>query len=1205
MPETPRKSTLLSKFCKVGGTFLGSIPEDILKDILKNVTVNAVKAAAGSAAGAALIAGMPLWPVALALAAGGVGLMVLKGGKDSSAASGVKIDEIQRIIESLPDKPPTAKEFQKQAEQLGISVGNVQENVDALRMLLEIRDNKMFAEIRVQHKELEQFFKNLNQRLDLFDNKFNEIIHILTGGPRFDSFADKVPTQNRYLYSRERVDLFGRDDECKKLQNFLEDRRPVAWQLITGPGGMGKSRLAFHLCREAQQRGWVAGKVDIDSHFESWDHWQPKADTLLFFDYVEARMNLLAPHLQRLCKRQDSAKKIRILLVARQSDTGWLNTFLGDENTAAYVKDVCKVGELVLNPLSDEALWQIITEVVRIREKEDGLPATVHAANQIEVRGKRYSKTQLLSELNVIDGKKRPLFAAMAADAIMDGQLTRNWNRTDLLEHILRHEKHLWARYAESNHINEAKYRNLILLSTLCRGFQLYDQNGDSFLKKLPDVMANQLPDVTENPDVHLRNLLENDSKSDWLPFLEPDLLGEAFVLDQLKQDSYHRTKEVFFRTAVRNNGFGTALFVGMSHSDNKEDETVTFLLSVPPRETPDPVEALAWAKYVLGLSGLLPLSCYIDHFQKIWDSGNKNFPQAPEINLRLAQCAFNMSVRYLTANLPDNAEDCYLKLQKLSGKFTDNEEINLALANCAFNMCLHNGIAKLPVKAEGCYRELQKLAAKFPGNEEINLALAQCAFNMSVRYGTTNLPEAEGCYRELQKLAAKFPDNKEINLALAQCAFNISFDYRTTNLPEAEGCYRQLQKLVAKFPDNKEINLALAKCAFNMSVHDGTANLPEAEGCYLELQKLAAKFPDNKEINLTLAKYAFNMSVHYGTTNLPEAEGCYRQLQKLANKFPNSEEINLQLAKCAFNISLDYKTANFLVKAEGYYRELQKLADKFTDNEEINLQLAKCAFNMSVHDGTANLSEAEGGYQKLQKLANKFPNSEEINLELAKCAFNMSVDYETANFPGKAQGCYRQLQKLAGKFPDSEEINLALANCVFNMHNHYGTADKTEGCYQELQKLAGIFPDNEGIILTLAKCAANMSVRYGTTNLPEAEGCYRQLQKLAGKFPDNEEINLALANCAFNMCLLCREFPQKAAQIYNSLAKLCIARLNDEHTDFFEPWARGFFCIMGIPHYPYPEGTEQIQREFQAFPELTGETVVSLMLRYHRLVKE
>src|SRR5579863_4905385 len=55
---------------------------------------------------------------------------------------------------------------------------------------------------------------------------------------------------------RRLVDFIGRERELAGMLTWCEDGRPRGVRLVTGPGGVGKTRLSVELCARLEPRGW-------------------------------------------------------------------------------------------------------------------------------------------------------------------------------------------------------------------------------------------------------------------------------------------------------------------------------------------------------------------------------------------------------------------------------------------------------------------------------------------------------------------------------------------------------------------------------------------------------------------------------------------------------------------------------------------------------------------------------------------------------------------------------------------------------------------------------------------------------------------------------------------------------------------------------------------------------------------------------------
>ena len=60
--------------------------------------------------------------------------------------------------------------------------------------------------------------------------------------------------------------------------------------MITGQGGVGKSRLASQLCWELRGKGWHAGFFSYGQDITPLNDWEPRQPTFLVVDYNFVQM---------------------------------------------------------------------------------------------------------------------------------------------------------------------------------------------------------------------------------------------------------------------------------------------------------------------------------------------------------------------------------------------------------------------------------------------------------------------------------------------------------------------------------------------------------------------------------------------------------------------------------------------------------------------------------------------------------------------------------------------------------------------------------------------------------------------------------------------------------------------------------------------------------------------------------------------------
>ncbi|MBN1514132.1 MAG: ATP-binding protein [Phycisphaerae bacterium] len=362
------------------------------------------------------------------------------------------------------------------------------------------------------------------------------------------------PEGQRFVFRTERLTLVGREKELAELRAWLDDDRPFSWDLWTGPAGAGKSRLALHLCRERAARGWRAGFYDRQSDGTvRWDTWDPARDTLIVFDYVHERADKIGAALRELAgRRWPDGRRVRALLLEREfarpqdrkeketftttlPPPAWFEAIIhqGNQDPApfrnAHARQDVERPEYPIAGVDDAALAAIVREEAKVAGT-DGVPCI--------------SDDEVAKRINVIkqiDPRARPLFAAMAAEAIREGAevsggTIATWNIDELVRHINEKERRdRWTKGLQNNGVTDAatiaRWERFACLATMCGGLkgnarQTALNTGCSWLPRLEDWSGGKT----------YRLLISGGSSDEAAP-LEPDVLGEAFVLDWLHRD--------------------------------------------------------------------------------------------------------------------------------------------------------------------------------------------------------------------------------------------------------------------------------------------------------------------------------------------------------------------------------------------------------------------------------------------------------------------------------------------------------------------------------------------------------------------------------------------------------------------------------------------------------------------------------------------
>jgi TPR repeat protein len=120
------------------------------------------------------------------------------------------------------------------------------------------------------------------------------------------------------------VPFRGREDLLLQLWSWCDAGDDFAAQLIVGPGGQGKTRLARELCLRLRRKGWVAGlvheRVPADVIRRLTD---TRARVLLAVDVAEARGDQIIALIEAAWRRPEPSPKIRLLMMARSDGDWW------------------------------------------------------------------------------------------------------------------------------------------------------------------------------------------------------------------------------------------------------------------------------------------------------------------------------------------------------------------------------------------------------------------------------------------------------------------------------------------------------------------------------------------------------------------------------------------------------------------------------------------------------------------------------------------------------------------------------------------------------------------------------------------------------------------------------------------------------------------------------------------------------------------
>lgn len=330
-------------------------------------------------------------------------------------------------------------------------------------------------------------------------------------------------------YSRS-IPLVGRNDELDDLRAFINARGSLRIRVIIGGGGSGKTRLALELCEELSVIGWHAGFVGrselkrfhAQQNFSEWGWGKP---TLIVVDYAAEHAHVLCDLLDELAERtQPDTHPLRFLLLERTASTqiGWWKTVFaaggfGDTNKRAVLDPAEPVHIRQLTKVEDRLA--VLAEMLKLADV--GARITVPLDDSV-----------FRDHLMKITWGGDPLFLMMAALTMTEMGYAKSLTlgRTDLAHALASREANRLEKLSLAAMLNPKLVQHLAACVTLTKGMVWEDFEHFAAAERT----LIQLPNGGDPADLAdlLGQALPEGSR---ISPIEPDLIGEAFVLHVLK----------------------------------------------------------------------------------------------------------------------------------------------------------------------------------------------------------------------------------------------------------------------------------------------------------------------------------------------------------------------------------------------------------------------------------------------------------------------------------------------------------------------------------------------------------------------------------------------------------------------------------------------------------------------------------------------
>lgn len=291
----------------------------------------------------------------------------------------------------------------------------------------------------------------------------------------------------------------------------------IAVRLLTGAGGVGKTRLGLELCHRLKKHDWQVGFISGECQPGQAIQLGRKIvgrnkNSCVVIDYAETRQPVLLALLKSLLL-SNTKYSVRVLLLARDGGDWWASLPGKDVACEALLDGPATSGPYMLPMLHDSIRDRQMAyyQALKIYSTHLGVSAPEHRPALIE------------------EHFARPLYIQMAALITLRGE--RPKSAEALPRALVNHERRYWGGVLTSPHNDsEEQMRQAALLMTLAT---LY---GGLFLDRTLEDIWVSIGEQKADLRRLFKALTPLYSERERLQGLRPDLIGEALVAQTLLQ---------------------------------------------------------------------------------------------------------------------------------------------------------------------------------------------------------------------------------------------------------------------------------------------------------------------------------------------------------------------------------------------------------------------------------------------------------------------------------------------------------------------------------------------------------------------------------------------------------------------------------------------------------------------------------------------
>ena len=797
--------------------------------------------------------------------------------------------------------------------------------------------------------------ENVKGLLNSYSKQLNEFIRF------HNSFADTIDStihhfdiENEYHYLRKNIYFQGRKDSLEYLDNFLSAPDELLYAVITGRGGIGKSKLMHHyMLRGTSDLEWkivFPTHKQIDQFINQHIEWNYPKNLLVIIDYVGEISDIIGKWINILTHTNKRPLKMRIVLLERQGivvDINGMKSYpywykkISESAGHNFDKLLYEGSFYSLGPLDESDLFLLMNNIAHNKEK------VISQQNKIKI----YKQAKEWGSSNNPDQFTTPLMIILLTDAFLDKNSLKHFSSSTLMDYIITKFQNYWLKtICDGDKVLYDSLEKLLVYATATGGWDIKPLPGP--LAEASTIFLNHYRKT--NLKLILTEINEKANQDNFIFPLEPDIVGEYFVLWYLSET----TLTTYY------NDFIKLLWSKPDHFSYFLNRCISSYLCDD--DFYDLVEGEysllgEWCPVDLRVTLLVNLSKEfpLDKCKKIIEIlsdllCDEWYQNDQEMMTKFAKGLFNLLINQ---DSPESKEtlDRIAELAR-DKKHDNNHDIIYIYAS---------GLASAILGQHGSDHEeiIKRLAElahdrRYSNNEKIILTYARGLYaNIIVKKGV----DCEEIIKALAELMNRFSGNQDI---VSTYALGLVLIIRGLEDQEAKKMIvKKLARLEEEYSDNLQIALSYARGLTSIIVKQSE---PDSVETIKELARLAEKHSDNQDL-----ASSYVTGLMFRANKVIEGDEIVKELARLAEKFNDNQYI----------VGMHPVINHLLMSRQDTYSGVEYLAgviqqEKYKDNELILYNYAESLLDLLEEQNTLDSEET---IEQLAGLAKRFSDNLDI----------------------------------------------------------------------------------------------------------------------------------------------------------------------------------------------------------------------------------